>query len=187
MKTIAFSVPIFKYKVKNWNVKKNQLINLFNNVRHDIIVNVIASPFNIKTNILLDEIKIFEKDIGLDLISTEVWFQQYKHDMDHEAHDHGPFGFSSVCFIEYDKNYHKPTTFISPFSNSITGEFEEYEPDVQEGDILFFPSNLRHYAPPNISNLTRTVMSFNLQINNKHSKLMVDSLRDCQISGLSYH
>ena len=85
MKTIAFSVPIFKYKVKNWNVKKNQLINLFNNVRHDIIVNVIASPFNIKTNILLDEIKIFEKDIGLDLISTEVWFQQYKHDMDHES------------------------------------------------------------------------------------------------------
>ena len=73
------------------------------------------------------------------------------------------------------------------FSDSITGEFEEYEPDVQEGDILFFPSNLRHYAPPNISNLTRTVMSFNLQINNKHSKLMVDSLRDCQISGLSYH
>ena len=100
MKTSVFSVPIFRYKVNNWNKKKNQLLNLFYKVRHDVIVNVITSPFNIKTNILSEEINLFKKDIGLDLITAEVWFQQYKNNMDHEAHDHGLLGFSSVCFIE---------------------------------------------------------------------------------------
>jgi len=187
MKTSVFSVPIFRYKVNNWNKKKNQLLNLFYKVRHDVIVNVITSPFNIKTNILSEEINLFKKDIGLDLITAEVWFQQYKNNMDHEAHDHGLLGFSSVCFIEYDKNFHKPTTFICPFSDSVTGKYQIYEPDVEEGDILFFPSNLRHYAPSNLSNLTRTVMSFNLQLNNKHNKMIVDSLGKHSSSEITYH
>ena len=29
MKSIAFSVPIYKYKVQNWNIKKTQLLDLF--------------------------------------------------------------------------------------------------------------------------------------------------------------
>lgn len=84
--------------------------------------------------------------------------------MDHSAHNHGSTGFSSVCFIEYDKKFHKPTTFICPFQDFITGQFNFYEPDVNEGDIIFFPSNILHYAPINMSNKTRIVMSFNLKI-----------------------
>ena len=164
MKTTAFSVPIFKYKVQNWSTKKKKLLDLFNYFEHKVIDNVITSPLDIKTNILLEEIKLFEKDIGFDLISTEVWFQQYNQNMDHSVHTHGPTGFSSICFIEYDKKLHKSTTFISPFGNCITGKLERYEPDVEEGDIIFFPSNLLHYAPINLSKSTRIIMSFNLEI-----------------------
>ena len=88
--------------------------------------------------------------------------------MDHAVHNHGPGGFSSVCFIEYDKHNHKPTTFISSFGNYITGELERYQPDVEEGDIIFFPSNLLHYAPTNLSKITRTIISFNLDIDHKN-------------------
>ena len=165
MKTIAFSVPIFKYKVQNWNIKKKQLLDLFNNLQHKVVGNVITSPIDIKTNILLEEVKIFEKEIGINFYSTEVWFQKYDINMNHAVHTHEPTGFSSVCFIEYDKDNHKPTTFISPFANYITGELEKYEPDVEEGDIIFFPSNLLHYAPTNLSNEIRTIISFNLGIN----------------------
>lgn len=164
MKTIAFSIPIFKYKVQNWNIKKKRLLDLFNNLEHKVVGNVITSPIDIKTNILLEEIKLFEKEIGIDFYSDEVWFQRYNHSMNHAAHTHGPTGFSAVCFIEYDKDVHKPTTFISPFSNYITGELERYVPEVQEGDIIFFPSNLLHYAPTNLSNKERIVISFNLCI-----------------------
>jgi len=164
MKTIAFSVPIYKYKVQNWNIKKKQLLDLFNSFKPRVVGNVITSPIDIKTNILLEEIKVFEEDIQMKFFSSEVWFQQYNHNMNHAVHTHGPMGFSSVCFIEYDKDNHKPTTFISPFGNYITGELERYEPDVEEGDIIFFPSNLLHYAPINLSKITRTIISFNLLI-----------------------
>ena len=164
MKTIAFSVPIYKYKVQNWEIKKKKLLELFNNFQHKIVGNVITSPLGIKTNILLDEIKMFENEIGINLYSTEVWFQKYEHNMNHAVHNHGATGFSSVCFIEYKKEYHKPTTFISPFGNYITGKLERHEPDVDEGNIIFFPSNLLHYAPTNLSDKLRIIMSFNLRI-----------------------
>ena len=75
-----------------------------------------------------------------------------------------------IDFIEYDKNLHKPTTFISPFTDHVSGELERYEPDVEEGDIIFFPSNLLHYAPVNLSTKTRIIMSFNLMIKNNNKK-----------------
>ena len=106
MKTIAFSVPIFKYKVQNWNTKKKQLLDLFNNLQHKVVGNVITSPIDIKTNILLEEVKIFENEIGINFYSTEVWFQKYDISMNHAVHTHGPTGFSSVCFIEYDMFIH---------------------------------------------------------------------------------
>ena len=39
-----------------------------------------------------------------------------------------------------------------------------YAPDVEEGDIIFFPANLLHYAPTNLSKITRIILSFNLMI-----------------------
>jgi hypothetical protein len=170
MKNVAFSVPIYKYKVKNWEIKKKKLLDLFNSLQHSVFSNVIISSFDIKTNILLEEIKIFEEDIQIKFVSTEVWFQKYEHNMNHAVHTHGPTGFSSVCFVEYDKNFHEPTTFISPFGNYITGELERYKPNVEEGDIIFFPSNLLHYAPSNLSNEIRIIMSFNLLIDLNNNK-----------------
>tara|TARA_Y100000004_G_scaffold172740_1_gene209860 strand:- start:566 stop:1093 length:528 start_codon:yes stop_codon:yes gene_type:complete len=170
MKTIPFSIPIFKYKVQNWNIKKKKLLDLFNSFQHKVVGNVITSPLDIKTNLFLEEINLFEKEIGINFCFSEVWFQQYNHNMNHAVHNHGPEGFSSVCFIEYNENFHKPTTFVSPFGNYITGELERYEPDVKEGDIIFFPSNLLHYAPTNLSKLTRIIISFNLKIKHNHDK-----------------
>ena len=164
MKSIAFSVPIYKYKVQNWNVKKTQLLDLFHSFNPKVVGNVITSPFNIKTNILSEEIKLFEKDVGIKFYSSEVWFQKYNKNMDHPVHTHGPTGYSAVCFIEYDKDNHKPTTFISPFCNNFNGELTRYAPDVEEGDIIFFPANLLHYAPTNLSKITRIILSFNLMI-----------------------
>lgn len=163
MKSLAFSIPIYKYKVQNWNIKKKKLLDLFSNFQHKVVDNVITSPMDIKTDILLDEIKLFETEVGIGVYPAEVWFQKYDHNMDHSVHTHGPIGFSAVCFLEYDKDNHKPTTFISPYVNCITGALERHEPDVDEGDIIFFPSNLLHYAPINLSDKVRVIISFNLR------------------------
>lgn len=166
MKKLAFSVSIYQYKVQNWNTKKKQLLNLFHRFPHKRHDNVITSFFDskIKTNIISEEIELFKRDVGLkiNLSPSNFWFQEYNQNMNHSVHNHGTGGFSSVCFIEYNKNYHKPTTFISPFEDHITGGLKEYIPDVEEGNIIFFPSNLLHYAPVNLSNKSRIIMSFNL-------------------------
>lgn len=167
MKILAFSVPVFKYKVQNWNTKKKKLLDLFNSFDNKVSGNVITSPISNKLTALSEEVKLFESEIGLNLTTSEVWFQQYDHTMNHDVHNHGPGGFSSICFIEFDKKYHRPTTFISPFEDFI-GEKTSFIPDVEEGDIIFFPSNLLHYAPTNLSKVKRIIVSFNLSIN--HSR-----------------
>jgi hypothetical protein len=168
MKTCAFCIPIFKYKVDNWKIKKKKLLNLFNNFHTKIIDNVITTPFDIKSNIFCEEIKLFEKEVNLKFSVSEFWFQRYNNGMDHAPHNHGPVGFSAVCYLEFDRKYHKPTIFISPLGNFINGEIERYIPQVEEGEIIFFPSNLLHFAPVNLSNKIRIIVSFNLEINNNN-------------------
>ena len=38
----------------------------------------------------------------------------------------------------------------------------DFNPDVKEGDIVFFPSQLLHYANPNTSDKERVILSFNM-------------------------
>jgi ectoine hydroxylase-related dioxygenase (phytanoyl-CoA dioxygenase family) len=38
----------------------------------------------------------------------------------------------------------------------------DYTPDVKEGDIVFFPSQLLHYANPNTHDKERVILSFNM-------------------------
>jgi hypothetical protein len=165
-KEIMFSVPLYKYKVKDWDIKKKKLLDLFGSFQHKLVGNVITSPINITTNILDDEIKLFEDESRFKFTLSEVWFQKYEKTMDHVVHTHGPYGFSSVCFVNYEKNSHSSTTFISPFSDCITGGFKRYSPNVNEGDIIFFPANLLHYAPTNLSDEERIIIAFNLDLDN---------------------
>jgi len=164
MKTIAFSIPIYKYQVQNWEVKKKKLLDLFNSFETRTVNNVITSPMINNTNIFLDEINYLEKETNLKFLLSEIWFQKYQKNMNHGIHIHGPHGFSSVCFIKYDKNHHNPTKFISPFPSHIHGNIEGYEPEVEEGDIIFFPSNLMHHSQTNTSDKERIVVSMNLNI-----------------------
>ena len=66
---------------------------------------------------------------------------------------------------EYNPKYHRPTNFIAPYDHFITGEQLTYEPEVEEGDLILFPSFLHHYTHPHQSQERRTVLSFNLTVN----------------------
>ena len=47
------------------------------------------------------------------------------------------------------------TEYIDPFTNDVC------ELDVQEGDVVAFPSFLVHRAPPNKIDTSKTIISFN--------------------------
>ena len=91
-----------------------------------------------------------------------VWTQRYSKGDYHAPHDHGPEGFACVFYAELDPEEHDVTEFMQPWIPH-TGSREMGCPDdVEEGDLVIFPINLFHMAPPHNSDKYRTIISFNL-------------------------
>ena len=86
---------------------------------------------------------------------VNYWFQQYQKGDYHGTHCHGESNFSCVYYVDLTEKNPK-TTFVY--------RDKEYSFDVKEGDILTFPSYLRHHSPPNQSNEIKTVISMNVNV-----------------------
>ena len=95
---------------------------------------------------------------------SAAWFETASKGDWHPIHDHGATGYSSVCYIRYNPEVHTATNFLSPFANFLTGSSMTYEPPVEEGSMIFFPSAINHYTKPNASGEERTILSFNLSV-----------------------
>ena len=88
------------------------------------------------------------------IVFSNFWFQQYHNSDFHGWHVHMHCHWTNVYFVELpDLNI---KTEIMKFGNN---ELISY--DVQEGDIISFPSMLYHRSPPNLSNTRKTIISFN--------------------------
>lgn len=84
-----------------------------------------------------------------------VWFQQYKKHDFHSWHVHGNCLYSNVYYVDFGKNC--PKTLFRFMG-------QEFSVDVEEGEILTFPSFLQHCSTPNQSEYTKTVIAFNSNI-----------------------
>ena len=96
------------------------------------------------------------------MIVTSAWVEQAQTFHQHLPHDHGVENFSCVLFAGYDNKVHDSTCLVSPY-RSADGMIYQYNPHVNEGDILVIPGNLLHYTTQNRSTKPRTVIVFNLQ------------------------
>ena len=166
MNSISDDFEIYKYKISNWQEKKDKLIELFHKTEPRIYGNVITN-FNssqenkdliIKEIIGLfgDEINNLKKIIGSEYFLESAWIQEYQKNMNHELHNHG-VGYSSVIYINFDKEKHSSTIFVDK-ENS-----KSFLPEVEEGDIIFFNSKHYHHCPANESDDKRMICSFNLK------------------------
>ena len=96
-----------------------------------------------------------------------LWGQRYQPSGVHTAHNHS-YGCISAChYIEFDPAVHEATNFYPPVPNFITGNSEAYIPDVEGGDILFFPSSLLHSSGVNRSDKVRGILAFNITATNR--------------------
>lgn len=107
--------------------------------------------------ILPDFLKSFETFLNTmkfqKLEFKDMWFQQYKKDSTHHWHIHG-CTFTGVYYVHFNEKC-IGTELIDPVSN------KTIMPKVQEGDIIVFPSYVKHRAPPQITNTLKTIISFN--------------------------
>lgn len=188
-----FQLNIYKYSVTNWEEKKPKLLQLLDFSSDDVLQSEVQSDFftgkgnpdyfDDWINILKDDFNdIFNQGHVIaplpvnsvhsreHLLCTpkeqqwQLWSQSYNEGQYHSVHNHG-IGFISCClYVEFDKTVHKATKFYSPFLDPMTGFSQESIPEVDEGDILLFPSTLLHEATINTSNVKRTVMAFNIPL-----------------------
>jgi len=185
-----FQIPFYHYSIPNWDDAKPLIINEYLKTNLTCINSNLLSDnylytdfydtfqhrnipeyINNTLNILSSQIDIFLKDISeicdQSLIKkakvTSAWFERLEKNMNHPIHNHGAVGFSAVCYINFDPSIHLPTIFVSPYNNFLNGQTMHHQPDVKEGDIIFFPSFLQHYAPTNTNEKERLIFSFNMR------------------------
>jgi hypothetical protein len=85
---------------------------------------------------------------------NEIWFQQYLENSEHGWHTHSA-NFTQVYYVELPKDAPK-TLLMEPFTGN------KIELDVEEGDVVLFPSFVLHKTMPNNSSQRKTIISFNV-------------------------
>jgi len=190
-----FSIPLTRYKCSWWKQKRETLLRLLDEQElcqgdEQVLSDYRSSEKYIDTisDILSDELSWFAHDYKCQPLIVRAWYERALPYMYHPTHNHGHGGYSAVLYIEYNPKYHRPTNFIAPFDHFITGEQLVYEPDVEEGHLILFPSFLHHYTHPHQSMERRTVLSFNLTVDQANMPLSwtvnkatqeVDDFPDC--------
>lgn len=98
-----------------------------------------------------------------DYICTDLWCMRYVENGGVHVHDHGS-GMSGILYADYDPVYQSATTFISPVRKIWDGYTVNYTPEVEEGDMILFPSQLSHYSKANTHSKDRVIFSFNIRV-----------------------
>lgn len=174
MKNTLFEIPLFKYQVKDWPEKKERLFKLISNtnLERSVLGNYFSDKSEEKssysedfTNLFREEITQFLDDSGVSVCNVKnVWTVKYNEGDWQLPHNHQSVGFSGVLYVNFDNNEHISTIMVQPWNNYLNGGTQMVDADGKEGEIIFFPSFILHFTPPNVSNKERTVISFDIQV-----------------------
>ena len=169
MKVDLFTVSVFHFSVKEWAKERDHILGMIpetNNAEKHIKY---TDYFEFKTPEYQDEVvKLITpyltefheiSDYKFRGIGS-MWCQKYSARDYHTPHDHGSIGYSCVLYAKMNAD-HPSTLFFSPF-NDETGTHQCSSVPCSEGDMVIFPSNLMHMAPPHDSEEERVIISFNL-------------------------
>lgn len=116
--------------------------------------------------------------------TIDLWYNIGVKGSQQEEHDHTgghpSCVYSAIHYLIFDPTEQEPTVFFNPIHNLFlrnmhpTNGNDDEQPDdwhypwhipkVKEGDILFFPSYVRHAVPYQESNKVRATIALNLTI-----------------------
>jgi|TARA_R110000823_G_scaffold71635_1_gene165101 hypothetical protein len=127
-------------------------------------------------------------------VDVDLWYNVGIKGSFQEEHDHmGGFPgcmYSAIHFVVYDPAVHQPTTFYNPIHHTFLRNMQpcngddvpldwqnpSYIPTVKEGDMLIFPSYLKHSVPFQQSDKIRATIALNLTIGNPNGSLFKKTL-----------
>ncbi len=110
------------------------------------------------TKVAQDYLKYIQVPIAE--MKIESWFNVHDANMYQEAHDHSPSIVSGIYYLQLDSF---PATFLNPFGTDsvLPNTFPNYL-NIQEGDLILFPSHLTHLVKRSGSENLRVSYSFNI-------------------------
>ena len=173
-----FYVPIFKYKVFNWNEVKPKLIEILKDYplisheegqAHTDYINYGGQPPYIASiwELLSDTMSIFLTEMKVDKeeqVNIDMWHQRYDQHEAHAPHSHASVHFGCTLYLNYNKDIHPPTTFYAPFLNYLGDTVQYSDIEASEGDITIFPASTLHQSPPNQNKIPKEIIAMNLKI-----------------------
>jgi hypothetical protein len=119
--------------------------------------------------------KLISDYVRAEKFRVHVWHNVYwKHEEYQERHHHIPFHISLIHFLAFDRTEHKPPVFYDPAEQIKAYTVHDAIPkdvyddkvviDVDEGDILIFPSYLEHRVPTGKYKNPRVTVSMNVSL-----------------------
>tara|TARA_B100001094_G_scaffold178746_1_gene172903 strand:+ start:811 stop:1443 length:633 start_codon:yes stop_codon:yes gene_type:complete len=166
--SLIFGIPFLHYKTKNWKKYRRYLQESFYGDKYtdfwDDKTEVLPDYCDKIVEVLTPSLQKFADVTNpYPVMITEMWYEKSQKGDQHALHNHGGQGYSAVLYLKYNPEVHKPTLFYSQFHDTMKGDIVTWEPpDVEEGDLIIFPSVLAHEARPNESDEERIVVSFNI-------------------------
>ena len=92
---------------------------------------------------------------------TEIWYNYYNTLQGQEVHNHSGSSLSGIYLLHLQEE--NKTVFYSHSStNSILCNETKKTTEIQEGNIMLFPSHLAHYVLP--CNKKRITIAFNIKV-----------------------
>jgi ectoine hydroxylase-related dioxygenase (phytanoyl-CoA dioxygenase family) len=169
-----FKIPCYTYHIPAWKDIKDQFLNDMNWEDSECLLGYYWSDFykyytkqkkppyhTSLMELLKPAIDDFATLQGEHLKIPGSWCQNYASNQSHPVHTHGVVGFSAVFYAQLDP-CQQPTSFISPFPDPWSTVHQQVQPNCNEGDVIFFPSQLMHMSLPNKIKSDRIIFSFNV-------------------------
>tara|TARA_B100001029_G_C14824393_1_gene319483 strand:- start:68 stop:637 length:570 start_codon:yes stop_codon:yes gene_type:complete len=187
MEVSLFPTYFWKLKVSNHESIKERYLSSFIDGYENNIYKVPEGWITHKCHTSFDESKLMDRDICDEYASIfdsifnkqwtgnfECWYQVYKNNEYQEWHDHMPSTLSAIHFLNFKKE-HKAPMFQDPIRNLKATmnhaalnermlETDKYTPEVEEGDIIIFPSYLQHTVPAGKYDSHRVTIALNLNV-----------------------
>lgn len=183
-----FYIPHYHYHVEEWSqIKEATLTAIYNRYNTELQSELgknerihttyfkrdetNGAEFELFISIIVPYLqKVNEENSGLKFYGeqtltniTDIWYQVQNHCEYHSIHNHGTEGWSAVFYADYDPLVHEATKFYCPMVSDKTGNIHTFQPNVQEGDLIVFPSQINHESIVNRSNKPRSIISFNIR------------------------
>ena len=143
--------------------------------------NLLNSLYSIDFNKFMQKAG-YQKSIDWKL-ETEIWYNIGVKGTQQEEHDHmggcPPVAWSAIHYVIFDKSQHDPTLFFNPLyymfmknthptnkPNFLPNDWQtRYKmPEIEEGDLIFFPSYLKHSVAYQEADALRATTAINLKI-----------------------